>query len=85
MIEQSSSLARSLAAMPFLPPDEGEAVVWATEHTVQWEVVGRETTSEIWTLFYVRKEGDTAYFPFSYVWDGKKVVKQYHEEKPCMT
>ncbi len=60
----------------FLPGDEEEAKAWAREHANRDWAIRKSPNDTIYTLVFTHKEGDTAPFPFTYIWDGEKIVKK---------
>ncbi len=64
-------------AVKFLPGDEEDARAWAREHASAGWYIQCGSNDRVCTLVFNHKEGDTAPFPFTYIWDGEKIVKQY--------
>ena len=76
-IVEDVPIPESGLAVKFLSDDIEEAKAWAREHaSAGWDIQGGHN-DQVYTLVFTHKEGDTATFPFTYIWDGEKIVKEY--------
>ena len=80
-IELGPELPSHGFAVKFLPGDKEEVKAWAREHAQPgWHIQGGHN-DHMYTLIFNHKEGDTADFPFTYIWDGEKIVKSYFPQE----